>query len=182
MSDKTHTSSYDISHKHTVYLSLTALFTAMICIMTAYVFHIPTGVNNGYIHLGDAMIYLVACLLPAPYAMAAGAIGGALADLLTAPAWTLATLVIKLLLTVPFTSRRNRILTVRNVLSLLIGIAITIFGYFIAEGIMFGTWSLAIFIPSAIGNLIQGIGSAVVFLFFGMTLDKMNFKKRFSLL
>ena len=49
------------------------------------------GFNGGYIHLGDALIYLAAVLLPAPYAMAAGAIGGGLADLLTAPVWAPAT-------------------------------------------------------------------------------------------
>lgn len=167
----------NLSHKRTLYLSTTALFAAMICIMTAYIFHIPTGINGGYIHLGDAVIYLAAALLPTPYAMAAGAIGGALADLLTAPAWAPATLIIKMLIALPFTSKKEKIVTKRNVFALFLGTAITIFGYFIAEGIMFGTW--AAFIPSAIGNLIQGAGSGVVFLFFGGALDKMNFKKKF---
>lgn len=167
------------THLRTLYLSMTALFAAIICLMTAYIFHIPTGINGGYIHLGDAFIYLAACILPTPYAMTAGALGGALADLLTAPAWMPATLLIKMLITVPFTSKKGRIITIRNIVALILGVVITVLGYFIAEGIMFGTWSFAVFLPSAIGNLIQGTGSAVVFLFFGMALDKMNFKKRF---
>ena len=165
-----------ISNRKTMYLAVTALFAAMICVMTAYICHIPTGINNGYVHLGDSLIYLAATLLPTPYAMAAGAIGGVLADLFTAPAWAPATLVIKMLIVLSFTSKNDKIITLQNILAIFIGTLLTIFGYFIAETIMFGTW--AVFIPSAIGNLIQGVGSGVVFLLFGTALDKVNFKKK----
>ena len=60
------------------------LFAAMITIMTAYICHIPYGANGGYIHFGDTLIYLAAVLLPRPYALAAAAIGGGMADMLTA--------------------------------------------------------------------------------------------------
>ena len=68
-------------------MTLTGLFAAMITLMTAYICHIPYGANGGYIHFGDALIYIAAVLLPRPYALAAAAIGGGLADLLTAPMW-----------------------------------------------------------------------------------------------
>ena len=61
-------------------LTASAMFAAMITLTTAYLFHIPVGVNGGYIHFGDAFIYLAAGLLPMPYACAAAAIGGGLAD------------------------------------------------------------------------------------------------------
>ena len=48
------------------YQILTGLMAAMITLMTAYLCHIPTGINGGYIHLGDAVIYLAAALLPTP--------------------------------------------------------------------------------------------------------------------
>ena len=67
------------------YMAVTGLFAAMITIMTAYIAHIPVGVNGGYSHFGDSLIYLAAVLLPTPYALVAAAIGGGLADLLTAP-------------------------------------------------------------------------------------------------
>ena len=51
----------------------TGIFIALVFVVTAYL-HIPT--NNGYVHVGDGLIYLAACLLPWPYAMAVGA-GGA---------------------------------------------------------------------------------------------------------
>ena len=43
-------------------LVLSALFAAMITVMTAFLFHIPIGVNGGYLHFGDALIYLPASL------------------------------------------------------------------------------------------------------------------------
>lgn len=97
------------NRNHLHLLSITALFAGAITVMTAYMLHIPIP-TGGYIHLGDALIYLAACLLPLPYAAAAAAIGAGLADLLTAPMWVLPTLVIKALLASFFTSGHQRIL------------------------------------------------------------------------
>ena len=79
------------------YLTTTGLMAALITIMTAYICHIPVGMNGGYIHFGDSLIYLTAVLLPRPYALAAAAIGGGMADILTAPMWAPATIIIKIL-------------------------------------------------------------------------------------
>ena len=95
-------------------LCLSAVFAAAITVTTAYLLHIPIP-TGGYIHVGDAVLYLAACLLPAPYAVAAAAIGAGLADLLTAPMWVLPTLVIKALVALLFTSRGPRLLCPRNV-------------------------------------------------------------------
>lgn len=43
-------------------LTFTALMAAMITIFTAYICHIPVGQNGGYIHFGDSLIYIAACL------------------------------------------------------------------------------------------------------------------------
>lgn len=43
-------------------LTTTGLFAAMIVLMTAYICHIPYGANAGYIHFGDALIYLAAAM------------------------------------------------------------------------------------------------------------------------
>lgn len=50
-------------------LTVTAMFAAAITVTTAYLLHIPIP-TGGYVHLGDALIYLAACLLPVPYAAA----------------------------------------------------------------------------------------------------------------
>ncbi len=158
-------------------LTATGMMAALITLMTAFIFHIPVGINGGYIHMGDALIYLSAAILPAPYAMAAGAIGGGLADLLTSPAWAPATIVIKMLIVLPFSSKREKIVTGRNILALPGAILITVAGYYLAEGLLFGFRAAAL--VSIGSNLIQGVGSAAAFLIFGLALDRLSFKTRF---
>lgn len=177
-----HTSVY--THQKTRLLTYTAIFAAMITVMTAYVAHVPTGVNGGYIHFGDSLIYLAAAFLPTPYALAAAAIGGGLADLLTAPVWAPATILIKMMIAALFTAKKDRFVNPRNVAAAVFALLITCGGYFLAELILFGTGEagfLAAMTLSVGGNLIQGIGSAVFFIFFGIFLDRMGFKKRVRL-
>ena len=159
------------------YLTITGIMAALITIMTAYICHIPIGVNGGYIHFGDSLIYLAAVVLPKPYAMAAAAIGGGLADLLTAPMWAPATIMIKLLITIPFTSQSTRIITPRNIIATVIAYLISGFGYFVAEYLLFGSWS--VLLVSMLQNLIQSGGSALFFIIFGMALDKAGVKHKF---
>lgn len=158
------------------YLTMTALMAALITITTAYVCHIPIGMNGGYIHFGDVLIYLAAVLLPRPYALAAAAIGGGLADLLTAPLWTPATVIIKMLIVLPFGNKEAKIVTPRNVIALVAAYFISSFCYFFAEYILFGTWS--VLLVSLGESLIQSGGSAVLFIIFGCALDKAQLKKR----
>ena len=54
-------------------LVLSAMFAAVIMLMILYLFHIPVGSSGGYVHFGDAFIYLAACFLPMPYACGAAA-------------------------------------------------------------------------------------------------------------
>ena len=158
-------------------LTATALFAAMITIMTAYVGHIPVGFNGGYIHFGDALIYLAAVLLPTPYALAAGAIGGGLADLLTAPMWAPSTVIIKMIIPIPFTNKSDKILTLRNTLATVIAFLLSGTGYYFAEALIFGTKTA--FLTSISGSCVQSTGSAIISIVLGTVLDKMNFKKKF---
>ena len=66
--------------EHLKYLVLAAIFSAMVYVLTAFV-RIPT--HQGYIHVGDGIIYIAAALLPLPYAMLTGAIGAGLSDYLS---------------------------------------------------------------------------------------------------
>ena len=74
-------------------LVLTAVVAAMACAATLAV-QIPSP-TGGYLNLGDAVVLLGAYLLGPGYGAAAGAIGPALADLMTDPAYVPATLLIK---------------------------------------------------------------------------------------
>lgn len=62
------------------YLTLTAVYAAVIYIFTAYL-HIPHW--TGYVHVGDGVLYLASSMLPPWYAAAAGAIGAGAADILS---------------------------------------------------------------------------------------------------
>ena len=159
----------------TGYLTITALFAALICLTTAYIFHIPFGANGGYIHIGDALIYLAAALLPTPYAAIAAAIGGAMADLLCAPIWAIPTFIIKMLIALPFTCKGNKIVCVRNITALFAAGLISCIGYAVAEMIIYG--SEAMILVSLAAQLTQAVGSAIVFILIGITLDKMHFKR-----
>ena len=156
-------------------LTFTALLAAMVTIFTAYICHIPVGSNGGYIHFGDSLIYIAASLLPWPYA----AIGGGLADILTAPIWAPATIIIKALISIPFTNKSSKIVTAGNVISTIIAFVISATGYAIAEAVITQTNILVVLPASVPGSVIQSGGSAIIFIILGLVLDKMGFKKRF---
>lgn len=161
---------------NTLKITAAGLFAAMITIMTAYICHIPYGANGGYIHFGDALIYLGAVFLPRPYALAAAAIGGGMADLLTAPMWAPATIIIKMLITLPFTSREGRIMALRNIAAPFIAAVISAAGYYLAEGILFGSFVAPL--ASLAGSAVQSGGSAVIFLALAAAMDKARVKDK----
>ena len=151
-------------------LTVTGLFAAIITLMTAYICHIPYGANGGYIHFGDALIYVAA----------AAAIGGGLADLLTAPMWAPATIIIKMLITLPFTSKNGRMLNGRNIIAPFLAALISATGYYLAQGILFGSWISVI--VSFAGSAVQSGGSAVIFLVLAGAMDKAHIKNKAELI
>ena len=155
-----------------------ALFAAVITVVTAYFLHIPIPGSSGYVHLGDTLIYLAACLLPAPYAIFAASAGAGLADLLTAPAWVLPTVIIKAIVVLQFTCKPDHILTMRNSIAVFATAIVSPTLYSLAYVIMSGTW--AAFAPQFLGTIVQAIGSAVVFFPLAIVLDRMSFKTRFA--
>lgn len=153
---------------HVKNIVFTSLFAAMITVMTAYVCHIPTA--TGYIHFGDGLIFLAACFLPKGYAIAAAALGGGLADLLTYPMWALPTVLIKGLMALPFSNKSTKILTVRNCISAGIAVLINTTGYFFAGAFFAGNWLTPI--ADLPNSLIQDVGSIIIFVLIGLLLDK----------
>ena len=158
-------------------LIMSALFAAAIAVMTAYLLHIPIP-TGGYIHVGDALIYLAACLLPTPYAVGAAVVGAGLADLLTAPMWVLPTLAIKAAVALLFTSRAPRLLCPRNLAAAAGACLLSPAAYALAACLLMG--SVHAFWPQFLGTLVQGIGSGVLFTVLALALDRAGFKARFS--
>lgn len=160
------------------FIALSGLFAAMIFILT--LIHVPTG--QGYTHAGDGMIYLAACILPAPYAVAASAIGGVLADGLSGAAiWIPATIVVKILTAICFTNKSEKIITIRNIFGIIPSLILCVVGYSLYEGIFIvGSFSLtaigAAFVQTP-AYLVQVFASSVLYIIIGVILDKINFKK-----
>lgn len=159
------------------YMTLTGIFAALITLMTAYICHVPIGMNGGYVHFGDAFIYLAAAILPRPYALMAAAIGGGLADLLTAPMWAPATILIKMMLVILFHNKALHVVNIKNIMSTILAYFISGAGYYLAERIMFEEG--AVFAVTMAQTAVQSLGSAVVFILLGTALDRAGVKKRF---
>ena len=154
-----------------------AVFAALIAVMTAYI-KFNTGINDGYLHFGDSMIYLAACILPLPYAMAADILAGA-------AAWAPFTAIIKALNVLPFalvytchaTKSPNKILNKTTAFMPLVSGLITIFGYLLAEGLLYSFPTALTSVPFSI---IQAVGSAIIYYIAAPALDKVKFKTKLS--
>ena len=157
-------------NKRSSFLCTTGLFAAIITLMTGFILHLPYGTNGGYVHFGDAFIYIAASMLPRPYAIAAAVIGAGLADLMTAPAWMIATIIIKFLLVLLFTNQGNHLLVKRNKIAPFLAVPITVLGYYIAEMLLSGSYLTPL--ASIPGNVIQGAGSIAIYYFIAGTLQK----------
>lgn len=158
-------------------LVLAALFAALTFVLTAYFFHVPVGVNGGYIHFGDSMIYLAASILPLPYAMAAGAIGAGLSDLMSGGVmWVVPTVIIKALMAAMFSAKQDKVLGKRNALALIPAALICLVGYYLAESIIMGNFLVGL--PSAPLTLIQSAGSSALYVLLALAFDKAKLKQK----
>ena len=155
-------------------MCISGIFAALVFVVTAYL-HIPT--YNGYVHIGDAFIFLAACILPTPYVVGVGAMGAMLADVLTGYAiWAPGSIVIKALSAMLFSCKAKKIVSLRNTLMLIPTTAICAGGYYIYEVIITGSFLGALSgIP---GSLIQSLASSIVFVLVGAAMDKMNLRSK----
>ena len=160
-------------------IALTGVFAALVYVVT--MIHIPTG--NGYTHAGDGVIYLAACLLPTPYAVAASAIGGALADGLSGFAeWLPATLVIKAITALFFSSKAKKVVCLRNVLGIIPSLLLCVFGYSLYEAVfLLGnlSWSTIIVAFTQFpAYTVQVTASSVLYIALGIVIDKAGIKNK----
>ena len=156
-------------------LTMTALFAALVCIATMFI-HLPVPMTGGYVHIGDAFIYLAAAMLPMPYAMAASAIGAGLADAFSGyVVYVLPTVIIKALLILPFSAKGDKIITLRTLAASIVASVIGIAGYFVADWIIYTNMATAL--ANMFAGMVQPFSSIVVFVALGYALDKSNVKK-----
>ncbi len=155
-----------------LHIVFAGLFAALTALLTAAL-HIPVG--NGYIHCGDAVIFLAAAVLPLPYAAGSAAVGGMLADLLSGyPAYALPTFIIKGLLALTFSAAGGtRRIDRKCVAALLLCGLVSVVGYWITAVILYGGWQ-AQFIETVPGNCIQAAASGIVYALVAAALERMH--------
>jgi len=149
-----------VKNKELQRLSLTAMFTAVICAATM-VIQIPTP-TGGYVNAGDAFVLLAAVLMGPWVGMIAGGIGSALSDLLAGyMLWVPATLVIKGLM--GFIAGLVFKRTKRIIWAGIPAECVMVLGYFAFEAILVGQGlGAAAGIPGNVMQAVFGLAAAVV--------------------
>ncbi|MBR2277719.1 MAG: ECF transporter S component [Eubacterium sp.] len=165
-------------NKKTYNLIFTAVFSAIIFVTTAFL-HIPVG--SGYVHVGDAILYVSALILDMPWALLAGALGEGLADVAGGfAAYAPATVAVKIAVAVLFSlvkAKDNRLFNKFSAFMTVPAGAVTVGGYFVADWILFRNFAFV----GVVGNLIQAAASAVIFIIIAISLDKVHIKDKISI-
>ena len=151
-----------------------AVFAAMIFALTRF---IPRGA--GYLHFGDAMIYIVASTLGGPWALLASALGAAIADLSSGNAAVYAPIsaIVKVLIALPFVfvnKKSEKILTPLTICLTIPSGVITVLGYYLGDLIVNKAYAVAD-IPM---NIVQAVGSAIIFVVISAAFDAAKLKKK----
>lgn len=159
------------------YMILIGLMIAGVC-MGTMVIQIPMPATNGFINIGDSMIFITSILFGPVAGMLAGGIGSALADLLSGYAhWAPFTLIIKGLegLVVGYLMKGS-LGKGRMIASSLVGAVLMVTGYYLAGGILKGSFIVSL--DSIPGNIIQGVGSILIGVPVAMAISKTPYIRR----
>ena len=142
-------------------LVLNGLMIAIVC-MATMVIQIPIPMTEGYVNIGDSIIFVTSILFGPISGMIAGGFGSALADILTGYShWALFTLLIKgfEVYIVGIIVRKNTNL-IKNILATSLGVIIMVSGYLLAGTFLQGSFIVAL--GSVSSNMIQGIVSIII--------------------
>ncbi len=144
-----------MQQKQTNKIITAALMMAMITVMIL-ILPIPLPAVNGYINLGDSIIFMAVIILGWKYGAAAGGLGGALADLILGyAAWAPFTFLIKggmaliMGLIIEKSKRKGKGICF---LGMICGGIWMVLGYFVAGGILYGN-----FLASALNMPMDGL-------------------------
>ncbi|MBE6704563.1 MAG: TIGR04002 family protein [Ruminococcaceae bacterium] len=157
-----------------------AMFAALILMGTMFI-QVPSV--NGYVHIGDSFIYLAAAFLPMPFSVLAAGVGAGLADVLSGyMIYAPFTFVIKAVMAAFFSSKAEKLFTVRNIVAFVIAGIVNVVGYYITELIMYPqaggfVATLVYGLHTIPGNLVQSLTASVIFVIASLAFDKMNLKK-----
>lgn len=150
-----------------------AVLIALTTIMTMII-HIPTIGTNGYINLGDMVVFIAAMMLGRKGGLIVGGLGSSLADILLGYThYAPITFIVKGLEgyiagVILDTSIGQR----KPIFATAVGGIWMAFGYYIAEIFMYGTKAALVAVP---GNLMQGIFGAITAIILYQALKKTRF-------
>lgn len=148
-------------------LVMSSLLVALVFIATRFInIRIPISINGGLIHLGTAMLFIVAFLFGKGKAAIAGAVGMFIFDIVSGwGAWAPFTFVVRgvmgyLVGTIAFLNNKNGNNVALNLLAIVIGSVWMIAGYYLTEGLLYGNWLAPV--TSIPGNLTQIVVGAII--------------------
>lgn len=155
------------STNRTFQLVLSAMLITLVFVATLFLnIKLPIAANGGLVHLGSAMLFVIAILFGPKYGFIAGAFGMGLFDLVAG--WTL---------WAPFTfitrglqgyivgkiawgNGRSGQSTSWNVTAILVSIPFMLAGYYVCERVLYNSWVIPF--ASIPGNLVQNsVGLAI---------------------
>lgn len=141
-----------------------ALGIALVFVCTIFInLRLPIAANGGLIHLGNVPLFIIAILYGRRFGALAGGVGMALFDIVGGWfIWAPFTLVIVALMgyTVGAICEKNQTMAA-YFLALVAACLIKVFGYYVAEVMIYGNWLAPM--TSIPGNLVQiGVASVIV--------------------
>lgn len=146
-------------------LSYLGLGVALVCVATMII-QVPIPATKGFLNLGDSLVMVLAVVFGPKFGFIVGAVGSALADLLSGYAyWAPWTFIIKglegfIVGVIAYKAFEKRdVLNFRTTLGILLGSLTMAFGYLFAGAVMYGFAASWADMPA---NLVQGIGSAII--------------------
>lgn len=155
-------------------ITFIALAMAVVCLSTM-VIQIP--IPLGYMHLGNCCILLIGVFFDTTTGLLAAGIGSAMADLLLGyPQWIIPTLIIKGLMGYSIArlskkkDERVRVMALRTLRAVVVGILIMIVGYILFGTILYGSFTASI--AQGYGLSVEGILGIVLFYIIGIVLEK----------
>lgn len=184
--DMEHDKNYDRTYK----LVMTGLLACLIIVTTMMV-RIPVPFTQGYVHLGDTVIFIAVLMVGRNYGTAAAGIGSALADLFAGYAYFAPwTLIVKGLM--GFTmgtaleilekrgklQRFERIPKLEIFAMLLAGLEMVV-GYYFAEVIMYGSWLVPL--PTIPANAVQAVVGMILAAVLAAALYRTPIRKYFAI-
>lgn len=159
------------------HMVLMGLMTCLVVVSTMFI-KIPIPMTQGYVHLGDSMIFLSVLILGKKNGSVAAGIGSAMGDILGGYAfWAPWTLVIKFIMAFILGLFVERFDKKGEIIGMTIAGVFMTAGYYVASSIMYGSWIVTLAdIPWNVGQFAVGMILASVLY---KALDKTPAKKYF---